>query len=140
MVISRRTFIFDSALTAFVGLHKLSAESSEKKTTPSIEFKIRTLTRGPKHHFFGYYGICPWNKSGRYLVCLESSFQDRMPSPSEAAAIGLVDIRRPVNSARWLRHVPGIYSKGRCCIGTRSILKMKSSTTTSKAMISHQLF
>jgi hypothetical protein len=49
------------------------------------------LTSGPKHHFFGYYGICPWNESGRYLVCLESGFQDRMPRPGEAAAIGLVD-------------------------------------------------
>ncbi len=92
MVISRRTFIFDSALMAFVGFRKLSAESSGEKTTPRIEFKIRTLTSGPKHHFFGYYGICPWNKSGRYLVCLESSFQDRMPSRGEAAGIGLVDL------------------------------------------------
>lgn len=49
------------------------------------------LTRGPRHHFFGYYGICPWNVSGKRLVCLESAFQDRMPAPGEAAAIGLVD-------------------------------------------------
>jgi hypothetical protein len=92
MVISRRTFIVDSALMAFVGLRKLSAESSGKKTTLRIEFKIRTLTSGPKHHFFGYYEICPWNKSGRYIVCLESIFQDRMPSRGEAAGIGLVDL------------------------------------------------
>ncbi len=91
MVITRRTFIVDTVLTGFFGLHTLSADYLSQKTIPRIECKIRTLTNGPKHHFFGYYGICPWNKSGRYLVCLESSFQDRMPSQGEAAAIGLVD-------------------------------------------------
>jgi hypothetical protein len=91
MVINRRTFIIDSAIVAFAGLRKLGANQSLKEKAPLIEFTIRTLTSGPKHHFFGYYGICPWNKSGRYLVCLESSFQDRMPYAGEAAAIGLVD-------------------------------------------------
>jgi hypothetical protein len=79
------------ALMAFFGPRKISAGQLSWKRVPRIECKVRALTSGPKHHFFGYYGICPWNKSGRYLVCLESGFQDRMPSPSESAAIGLVD-------------------------------------------------
>lgn len=54
---------------------------------------IRALTRGPKHHFFGYYGICPWNRSGRHLLCLESAFQDHLPGPEEAASVGIVDTR-----------------------------------------------
>ncbi|MFC1792605.1 hypothetical protein ACFL3Q_03345 [Planctomycetota bacterium] len=91
MFISRRTFIVDSALMGFFGLSRLRAEQASKGTPPRIECKIHTLTSGPKHHFFGYYGICPWNKSGRYLVCLESGFQDHMPTLGEAAAIGLVD-------------------------------------------------
>jgi len=56
-------------------------------------FRIKCLTSGPKHHFFGYYGITPWNKSGKYLVCLESDFQDHLPSAEEPAAVGLVDAR-----------------------------------------------
>lgn len=52
---------------------------------------VRTLTGGLKHHFFGYYGICPWNRSGEYLLSLESSFQDHFPGQDEPAAIGLVD-------------------------------------------------
>lgn len=55
--------------------------------------KIQTLTRGPKHHFFGYYGICPWNRSGQYLLSLESPFQDHFPTQNEPAAIGLVDAK-----------------------------------------------
>lgn len=54
-------------------------------------FTMRTLTHGPKHHFFGYYGMSPWNKSETTMVCLESSFQDRMPNPGENALIGLVN-------------------------------------------------
>lgn len=91
MVIDRRTFVIDSALAAFVGLSGLKTGRASENSTQLIECRTRTLTSGPKHHFFGYYGICPWNKSGRYLVCLESSFQDRMPEPDETAAIGLVD-------------------------------------------------
>jgi hypothetical protein len=55
------------------------------------KFRVRTLTNGPLHHFFGYYGMSPWNKSETTMVCLESSFQDRMPEKGEEAAIGLVD-------------------------------------------------
>jgi len=55
-------------------------------------FKVRTLTSGPKNHFFGYYGMSPWNKSQRYIVCLESDFHDRLPKADESAAFGLVDI------------------------------------------------
>jgi hypothetical protein len=57
------------------------------------KFQIRALTSGPKHHFFGYYGIPPWNQSGKYLVCLESDFQDHLPAAKEAAAVGLVDAK-----------------------------------------------
>jgi hypothetical protein len=53
--------------------------------------RVRALTRGPKHHFFGYYGIPPWSRSGRAMVCLESDFHDRMPGPDEPARVGLVD-------------------------------------------------
>ncbi|MGB2861809.1 MAG: hypothetical protein WBC05_00660, partial [Sedimentisphaerales bacterium] len=91
MDINRRTFMVNSALMGLFGSQSLRAEQASQVTTPRIECKVRTLTRGPKHHFFGYYGICPWNKSGRRLVCLESGFQDRMPTPGEAAVIGLVD-------------------------------------------------
>jgi len=91
MDINRRTFMVDSALTGLLGLCKLCAGQSSRKTSPHIECTVRTLTKGPKHHFFGYYGICPWNRPGRNLICLESEFQDRMPRPGEAAAIGLVD-------------------------------------------------
>jgi hypothetical protein len=33
----------------------------------------------------------PWNKSGRYLVALQTDFQDRMPQAGDAAEIVLID-------------------------------------------------
>jgi hypothetical protein len=64
-----------------------------KDSTGLPRCKVRVLTSGPKHHFFGYYGICPWNQSGKYLFSLESPFQDHFPTQDESAAIGLVDAR-----------------------------------------------
>ncbi len=55
---------------------------------------IRRITSGPSHHFFGYIGqvrTIPWNASGRYIAALRTSFQDRMPTPKDAADIVLLD-------------------------------------------------
>src|SRR6185369_13344712 len=55
---------------------------------------VRVMTPPPKHHFFGYYGIPPWNRSQTRLVCLEVDFQDRFPEPGEKARIGFIDAAR----------------------------------------------
>lgn len=64
-------------------------QSPERSAVESVT--VRAVTSGPKHHFFGYYGISPWNESGTRLVCLETAFQDRMPEQDEPAAICLVN-------------------------------------------------
>ncbi len=59
-----------------------------------FELRVSQLTFGPKHHFFGYIGHVqniPWNGNERYIVCLETDCQDRMPRPSDAANIVLID-------------------------------------------------
>ncbi len=55
-------------------------------------FPSRPITQGPKHHFFGYYGICPWNATGKYHLCLQSDFHDRPPAAGDTAVVGLVDM------------------------------------------------
>jgi len=54
---------------------------------------IRAVTRGPKHHFFGYYDKSPWDLEGRWMLALEVGFMDRPPKPGDAATIGLVDLK-----------------------------------------------
>jgi hypothetical protein len=40
---------------------------------------MRPVTRGPKHHFFGYYDKSPWNSTGNLLAAHEVEFNDRPP-------------------------------------------------------------
>lgn len=65
---------------------------------PAADFTLETkqVTFGPQHHFYGYIGhvrTIPWNESGRYLLTLRTTFQDRMPKPGEAADVLLLDTR-----------------------------------------------
>jgi len=61
--------------------------------TMSCNVPIRAVTRGPKHHFFGYYDKSPWDLEGRWMLALEVDFMDRPPKPGDAAIIGLVDLK-----------------------------------------------
>lgn len=62
-----------------------------------FELEVKQITWGPKHHFFGYIGharTIPWSGDGRYIAALEVEFQDRMPGPSDAASVVLIDTER----------------------------------------------
>ncbi len=68
--------------------------SAAEPPLPVFTTEVKQLTTGPKQHFFGYIGHVqniPWNKSGRYIVALQTDFQDRMPKSGEAADIVLLD-------------------------------------------------
>jgi hypothetical protein len=59
-----------------------------------LQLEVKQITRGPKHHYFGYIGhvrTIPWNQSGRYIVAMQTDFQDHMPKSNEAAEIILID-------------------------------------------------
>ena len=61
--------------------------------------EVRAVTRGPGHHFFGYYDKFPWNASGRYLLGLETDFMERPPTAADRAVIGKVDLQE---DCRWI--------------------------------------
>ena len=67
------------------------ATSALASAAPTATARITTLTAGPSHHFFGYYGVSPWNRKGDTIICLESDFQNRMPRPNEPARIVTVN-------------------------------------------------
>jgi hypothetical protein len=71
--------------------------------SPGFDLKVRQITHGHKHHFFGYIGQCrtiPWNESGRYILGLEIDTIDRMPKTGEAATIILIDTHDQYNIIR----------------------------------------
>lgn len=49
------------------------------------------LSRGTKHHFYGYYGVNPWDISSRHHLSLETDFHERRPEAPDRAAVGLID-------------------------------------------------
>lgn len=57
------------------------------------------VTKGPRHHFFGYYDKFPWNSTGRYIVVLEIDFIDRPNEPEDSATVGLVDLHE---NNKWI--------------------------------------
>ncbi len=74
-------FIVDS----FCRLNQLSKRNSSIKGFIKVP-KISETTG--KHHFFGYYDICPWNAEGEKILAHEVDFIDRMPMGNEPAGIG----------------------------------------------------
>jgi len=48
------------------------------------------LSRGPMHHFFGYYDKPPWDASGRLVLAHEAEFNDRPPTAEDPVGIGVV--------------------------------------------------
>ena len=70
---------------------------ASSSTHAALSLEARQITSGPKHHFFGYIGHVqniPWNQSGRYIVALQTEFQDRLPRADDAAEIVLLDTQR----------------------------------------------
>ncbi len=86
--LSRRDFLKASALAA---ASPLSAQPP-KADTP-VKLPARAVTKGPKHHFFGYYDKTPWDKTGRYMLVNEVDFVDRQPNAGETLAVGLIDLK-----------------------------------------------
>jgi hypothetical protein len=58
------------------------------------KFPVKEITHGPKHHFFGFYDICPWDVSGRYILSHEVDFIDRRPEAGDGAVLGFVDLKK----------------------------------------------
>ena len=63
-------------------------------TTSTCEVPIAAVTGGPRHYFFGFYDVCPWDESGRYMLAHESDFIDRMPEPDDVVGVCVIDTER----------------------------------------------
>jgi len=56
--------------------------------------RIAALTRPPKHHFYGYYGMNAWSPDGTRHLALQTEFDDHRPTARDVAEVGLVDAAR----------------------------------------------
>ncbi len=59
----------------------------------------RVITRGPRHHWFGYYDKLQFDPSCRYVLGMEVCFEHRSPKPDDVVRIGMVDLQ---DNDRWI--------------------------------------
>ncbi|MGL4551991.1 MAG: hypothetical protein ACRC33_12500 [Gemmataceae bacterium] len=60
---------------------------------------VRTLTRGPKFHWFGYYDKLQFDPTSRYALGMEVGFEHRSPKPTDSIAVGMIDLQ---DGDRWV--------------------------------------
>lgn len=51
----------------------------------------RQITRGPAHHWFGYYDKLQFDPTGRYILSNEVRFEGRSPKPEDEIRVGMID-------------------------------------------------
>lgn len=59
---------------------------------------IRAITKGPRHHWFGYYDKLQFDPSGRFVLGMEVDFEHRSPRPDDVIRLGMVDLH---DGDRW---------------------------------------
>ncbi|MDC0292155.1 hypothetical protein OAK81_02565, partial [Verrucomicrobiales bacterium] len=60
---------------------------------------VRTITRGPKHHWFGYYDKWQFDPTDRFVLGMEVDFEHRSPTADDFVRIGMVDLE---NNDEWI--------------------------------------
>jgi len=59
---------------------------------------VRAITKGPKHHWFGYYDKWQFDSTDRYVLGMQVDFEHRSPKPEDAIRLGMIDLE---DNDRW---------------------------------------
>ena len=60
---------------------------------------VRRITRGPRHHWFGYYDKLQFDPTSRYVLGMEVPFEHRSPTGDDIISVGMVDLQ---DNDRWI--------------------------------------
>ena len=91
----RRHFVQSSLLSAATLAVQPVAWAKRKPGLPPK----RAITRGPKHHWFGYYDKLQFDPTSRYVLGMEVDFQHRSPTGKDVITVGMVDLD---DGDRWI--------------------------------------
>lgn len=93
--ISRRELL----AVAFAGSAALVGSSRRSAAASLADLpSVRTITSGPKHHWFGYYDKLEFDPSSRYVLGMEVEFEHRSPTADDVIKVGVVDLK---DNDRW---------------------------------------
>lgn len=81
-------------LLPLVGVHSSISNSRPRQLPP-----IRTITQGPKHHWFGYYDKLEFDPSDRFVLSNQVDFEHRTPTAEDEIAVGMVDTQE---NDKWI--------------------------------------
>lgn len=89
----RRKFLQLSATLAAASV--FPSRRAEARELPPV----RTITQGPRFHWFGYYDKLQFDPSDRYVLSNEVTFEHRTPRPDDAIRVGMVDLE---DGDKWI--------------------------------------
>ena len=61
--------------------------------------RSRVITRGPRHHWFGYYDKLQFDPTGRYVLGMQVEFEHRSPRADDVIRVGMVDLQ---SGDKWI--------------------------------------
>ena len=59
----------------------------------------RAITKGPKHHWFGYYDKLQFDAGGRFVLGMEVDWENRPPTTDDVLKVGMVDLE---DNDKWI--------------------------------------
>ena len=73
----------------------------ESSDTGKSEFYIpaRVLTSAPGYHWFGYYDKLQFDPTGRYVLCMQTPFENRSPNADDVIKVGMIDTE---DNDKWI--------------------------------------
>ncbi len=95
MELSRRR-----VLTGLMGSAIVSQWPATQAAEAASEVTVRTITRGPRHHWFAYYDKLQFDPAVRYCLGNAVDFEHRSPTAADAIEVGMVDL---ADHDRWIR-------------------------------------
>ncbi|QGJ70342.1 Hypothetical protein PBC10988_20370 [Planctomycetales bacterium 10988] len=88
-----------SALAAGLSLSGIQAKVFADLGKTKTFAPVRAITKGPKHHWFGYYDKQQFDPTNRYVLSNEVNFEHRSPRASDQIQVGMIDL---FNNDQWI--------------------------------------
>jgi hypothetical protein len=95
MNLSRRDLLRASLPVAALALQPSLILRGDENGLPPV----RTITHGPRHHWFAYYDKLQFDPSIRYCLGNSVDFEHRSPTADDSIELGMVDLQ---DSDRWI--------------------------------------
>ena len=94
-LVDRRSFLHAAGLASAAAILGDTAFGDANQAYPPT----RVITRGPKHHWFGYYDKLQFDQTARFVLGMAVEFEHRSPTANDVIEVGMVDLE---DNDRWI--------------------------------------